>query len=208
MNKKSILLVLMCALFSTSAGASQELSNIIRCHEALDGKSEGRSTKLSAENATPFVILAGKSLYFVTNESVSVVSHKFHNQDVTFALSEKGQLLYRKVNFNKSGELAGISFEEPTAQDIKNAVSPSAQLDDESLNLLKKELLRRMNSVTAEYQNKYDPEGTIESLSVCRRVKSPELAKSLEKQVSFYEKLVRKKYSGKSSEQKKATGTK
>lgn len=203
----SVLLLLVASIQSTSAFASQELNALIRCHEALDDKSDGKSTKLTLETATPFVIPSGKRLFFVTNDSVSVLENKFSGQDIIVQLQENKTTFFRKISFQKNGELGTISYEEVPATDKKAAVSTSTQLDENSLNIIKKELVRRMNSVTGEYQNKYDPAGTIEALNVCSEVKSPELQKSLDKQVSFYQKLNKGKYSGKSEKSKPSGGT-
>lgn len=204
----SFLLLLVASIQSTSALASQELSALIRCHEALNDKSDGKSTKLSLETATPFLIPTGKRLYFVTNDSVSVLDNKFSGQDIIVQLQENKGAFFRKVSFQKNGELGTISFEEVSTADKKTALTTSSQLDENSLNIIKKELVRRMNSVTGEYQNKYDPAGTIEALNICSAVKSPELQKSLEKQVSYYQKLNKGKYSGKSDKSTKpSSGT-
>lgn len=208
MNIKVFSPLLLIALLHSPALASQELTSLIRCHEALNDKSEGRSTKLSLDAATPFLLPSGKNLYFVTDESVAVIENKFAGQEVVIQLTDNKTTFYRKLSFQKNGEAGTISFDNITADDQKKALTPTTQLDDKSLNLIKKELLKRMESVTAEYQNKYNPEGTIEALSICNRVTSPELQKSLEKQISFYEKLARRKSSGKGDKAKNPYGTK
>lgn len=201
------LAVLVALLQSTSVFASQELSALIRCHEALNDKSDGKSTKLSLDAATPFVIPSGKNLYFVTKDSVAVLANKFSSQDIIIQLQENNTAFFRKVSFQKSGELGSISYEEVSTQDKKTALTASTQLDENSLNIIKKELVRRMNSVTGEYQNKYNPARTIEALNICKDVKSPELQTSLEKQVQFYQKLGKGKYSGKTEKPKNSGGT-
>ncbi|MEK2644764.1 hypothetical protein [Bdellovibrio sp. BCCA] len=207
MKKASLFLACLGVLSTLPALASQELTNLIRCHEALDGKADARTFKLTTDSATPFEFSSGKKLYFVTDESIGVLENKYADKSLVIRLDEKKQPFYRVLNFQKNGTLGNVSFQEPTKEQKAHAETPSAQLDKSLLDLLKKELIRQMNSVTSEYQNKYDPAGTIESLNVCRKVDSPEMQKSIDKQIAFYEKLVRKN-GGKGSYQNKSSGTK
>lgn len=171
---------------------ASEVGSIVRCHEALNDKSEGKSEKLSMSTATPIMIPAGKNLYFVTETSILVLKNTFLNKDVIIRIDEKQSPVFSKINFGKDGSFGGISFQDLTAAEKQSAVTPRAQLDEESLNVVKKELIKRMNSVTGEYQNKYDPQATIDALNVCSEVKSPELQKSLAKQLPFYEARLKK----------------
>ncbi|AFY02022.1 hypothetical protein [Bdellovibrio bacteriovorus] len=182
-------------MFGIHASASQELSQVIACHEALDGKSDARTFKLETTSPTPFTLISGKRIYFITDHSVSVLDHKYANQSMTVKLEEKGQPFYRTINFQKDGTVGNVSFEDTTKEAKAQAVTPKAQLDPDSIALIKKELLRQMNSVTGEYQNKYDPEDTLHALNICRQVESKELAASIDKQSAFYEKLLHRKAS-------------
>lgn len=194
--KKLILNFLAFSVFiGPFSWANQELTTLIRCHEALDGKSEGRSEKLSTTSATPFMIPSGKELYFVTESSVSVLKNDFADKDIVVRLEEKDGPVFRKIGFRKDGSLAVVSFQDLSKEQKQNALSPRSKLDPASLEIIKKDLVKRMNSVTGEYQNKYDPEGTVDALNTCASVKSAELQKSLDKQVAFYKKLVKKKSS-------------
>lgn len=184
---------LICIAFPVLA--SQELTSVIACHEALDGKSDSRTFKLETTSATPFTLIHAKKIYFVTDSSIHVLDHKYADQKMTVKLEEKGQAFYSTISFQKDGSIANVSFEDTTAEAKSQAVTPRAQLDPNSIALLKKELLRQMNSVTGEYQNKYDPEDTLHALNICRDVESKELAASIDKQSAFYEKLLHRKAS-------------
>lgn len=190
---KIILIAAGFFLFHSQVLASQELAKVIACHEALDGKADARSFKLDTTSATPFTLISGKKIYFVTSDSVSVLNHKFANQRMTVKLEEKGQPFYRTISFQKDGSIASVSFDDTTKEDKAQAVETRAQLDADSLKLLNKELLRQMNSVTGEYQNKYDPEDTLHALNICRQIESKELQASIDKQSAFYEKLLHRK---------------
>ncbi len=206
---KNFFIFLVCLLPSSLALASQELQALIRCHEALDGKADARTMKLDLSSPTPFLWNTGKKIYFVTADSIAVLENKFAGKDIVLRLDEKHQPFYRKISFLKDGSVGTVSFEDVKPVQKEKAETPHAQLDEASLSALTKELVRQMDSVTGEYQNKYDPQGTIESLNVCRAVKSPAMQKSLEKQIAFYEKLVKKKNPGaySNSNSKKSGGT-
>ncbi|KHD89370.1 MAG: hypothetical protein OM95_03065 [Bdellovibrio sp. ArHS] len=193
----------LCA--SSYAQTSQELTNIVRCHESLNDKSEGQSQKLGLESPTPIALPWGKTIYFITDSSIYSIEHKFAGQDVVFHL-EDNKTPYVKMGFQKDGSLGGISYAELSKEEKGKAIAPKAKLDQATLHVFKKELVRRMNSVTGEYQNKYDPQGTIDALSECRKVNDPELQKSLDKQLPFYEKLLKK--AGKNKYQKDSSGKK
>ncbi|WP_374029898.1 hypothetical protein [Bdellovibrio bacteriovorus] len=199
---------LFLGLFSLQAHASQELNQLIQCHEALDGKSEGQSNKLSIETPTPILVPSGKKLYFVTQKSIYVTDNTFADKDVVIRLENHPAPFFRKLSFRKNGELGNIDYAEVTSDQKKNAVEPRAALDDKSLSVVKKDLLKRMNSVMGEYQNKYDPQDTLDALLKCRNVSSSELQKSLDKNVAYYEKMARKKKSAGGSYNKSAPGTK
>ncbi|CAE80202.1 hypothetical protein predicted by Glimmer/Critica [Bdellovibrio bacteriovorus HD100] len=190
-----IILIAGLFLFANNAFSSQELAQIIACHEALDGKSDSRTFKLEVTSPTPFTLISGKKIYFITDQSVSALEHKYAGQSMTVKLEEKGQVFYRTISFQKDGTIGNVSFDETTPEAKAQAVSARAQLDPDSIALLKKELLRQMNSVTGEYQNKYDPEDTLHALNICRQIKSKELEESIDKQSAFYEKLLRRKAS-------------
>ncbi|UXR63425.1 hypothetical protein EZJ49_10095 [Bdellovibrio bacteriovorus] len=204
--KNSALSTMALVFLALPAFASQELKNLIACHEALDGKSEARTQKLNLESPTPFVLNANKKLYFFTDTSVGVLPNTYANKSLVVQLTEKQKPFYRALQFQKNGDVGNISFQDVTAEQKATSEAPKAQLDESSLKILKKELLRQMNSVTGEYQNKYDPSGTIESLNICRKVDLPEMQKSIDKQVAFYEKLVKNKKS--SGGYRKAPGVK
>lgn len=189
------------------AQASQELKSLTQCHEALDGRADARTFKLNMEGATPFVLPAGKKLYFVTDESISSLENKYAGQDIVIHLIEQKKDFHRKMTLQKNGSPGSVSFQDPSQNEKEKAITPSAELDEVSLGLLKKEILRQVNSTIGEYQNKYDPQGTIEALSVCKKVSSPELQVSLEKQIAFYEKLARNK-KPRGSYQKESSGAK
>ncbi|WP_413569855.1 hypothetical protein ACLWBD_05175 [Bdellovibrio sp. HCB117] len=206
MKQLSVHLVALSLLISTSALASQDLKNVVRCHEALNDKSEGRSHKLGLETATPIVLPWGKHLYFITDSSSYVIDNKFAGKDAVFHL-EDSKMPYVKMSFQANGEIGGISYAEVSKEEKQKAETPKAKLDDATLTIFKKDLVRRMNSVTGEYQNKYDPQDTMDALLKCREVYSSELQKSLDKNLAFYEKLVRKKKPARSYENK-TSGTK
>ncbi|WP_374000017.1 hypothetical protein [Bdellovibrio bacteriovorus] len=191
--RKSVFVVVSLVCLSFPALASQELKNLIACHEALDGKADIRSTKLSLESATPFMLVTKQKLYFYTDTSAGVLPNKYADKSLIVQLTEKQKPFYRLIQFQKNGDVGNVSFQDVTSQQKSASETPKAQLDEGSLKVLKRELVRQMNSVTAEYQNKYDPAGTIESLNTCRKVESPEMQKSIDKQVAFYEKLLKKK---------------
>ena len=200
----------MDILNSTAAfGASEksELEAIIGCHAALNDKSEGKSTMLGYDGPTPFVVPAGKHLYFVSSDSISTIENKFANKTIVFKFHDKDRPIYSKIDFQKNGDLGTISFEKLTSEELQSATLTNPKFDDESLQILKKELVLRMNSVVGEYQNKYDPQGTIDSLLACKKVKSPGLTASLEKQIEFYKKLADKKYGAKAAPAKKTGGS-
>jgi hypothetical protein len=191
--------------FSWASRESSELKSLIACHEALMDKSDGRSAKLVYDGPTPFVIPKGKHLFFVTNDSIDIIENNFAKKSIVFKLREAEVSLYRKVNFQADGSLGTISFEKPGDEELKSAIRPMSKLDNDTLNVVKKELLRRMNSVTGEYQNKYNPQATIASLEECRKVKSDELQASIQKQIAFYQKLSPKKYGPKQESSPKKT---
>ncbi|WP_374033365.1 hypothetical protein ACES2I_11265 [Bdellovibrio bacteriovorus] len=187
------ILVVGLFLITSHTWASQELAQVIACHEALDGKSDSRTFKLEVTSPTPFTLISGKRIFFITSDSIHVLDHKYAGQSMTVKLEEKGQPFYRTINFQNDGTIGNVSFEDTTKEAKAQAVSPKSQLDPDSIALLKKELLRQMNSVTGEYQNKYDPEDTLHALNICRKVESKELQASIDKQSAFYEKLLHRK---------------
>ncbi|KYG62771.1 hypothetical protein AZI87_15960 [Bdellovibrio bacteriovorus] len=206
MKQLSVNLLVFSFLISTSALASQELKNVVRCHEALNDKSEGRSHKLGLETATPIVLPWGKHLYFITDSSSYVIDNKYSGKEAVFRL-EDSKMPYVKISFQANGEIGGMSYAELSKEEKQKAEAPKAKLDGATLAIFKKDLVRRMNSVTGEYQNKYDPQGTIDALLECRNVNYPELQKSLDKQLPFYEKLL-KKSGTKKYQQKESSGQK
>lgn len=181
------------ALFTSSVGsASQELAALTRCHEALNDKSAGRSEKLNTDQATPILISSGKNIYFFTEKSIYVLENKFADKEIVVKIDEAGNSFFRKINIKKNGSLGSISFQDLTSLEKQNALIARAQLDSNSLEILKKDLITRMKSVSGEYQNKYAPQETIEALNQCVSVKSPELQKSLDQQVTYYKSITRK----------------
>lgn len=184
--------VAICVLTGSVSYASKELNALTRCHEALTDKSEGRSEKLSTTTATPIMISSGKNIFFYTEKSVHVVQNKFSDKDVVFKLEEGESSLYHKINFKKNGTLGSISYQDLTKDEKQGAVPARTQLDTDSLDILKKDLIKRMNSVNGEYQNKYDPQATIDAINQCADIKSPELQTSLDKQVGYYRAMTKK----------------
>lgn len=184
-------LVLVCSTSTAMAAtASEELKKVIQCHEALDGKSSGNTEKLSYESATPFALPATKKIYFVTDKSIYSIEDKFQGKDLLIHLIDKDKDFYRKMAITSSGKIGSISYDE--IKDKKDAQEPKAQLDDEILGLFKKDLVRRVSSMMGEYQNKYDPQDTLNAINICNEIKSPEMQKAVEKQTAFYEKLLKK----------------
>lgn len=179
-------------LISSFSYASNDLKQLTRCHEALNDKSAGRSEKLNTDQATPILISSGKNIYFFTEKSIYVLENKFEDKDIVVKIEEAGNSFFRKLNIKKDGSLGSISFQDLTTQEKQNALLARAQLDSDSLEILKKDLIKRMQSVSGEYQNRYAPQQTIEALNQCLAVKSPELQKSLDQQVSYYNSLLKK----------------
>jgi hypothetical protein len=182
-------MIVLSLFISSFAFAADELTNIIQCHEALDGKSEGQTQKLGYDSATPFTLADGKKLYFVTDASISVLENTFQGKTLLIHLKEKDKDFYRQMAINTDGRIESISFDEVTSP--TEAQESQLSLNDESLSLLKKDLLRRVDSMAAELQNKFDPKDTLAALKTCEAVKLPELKKSLEKQTAFYEETLK-----------------
>lgn len=203
MNKYVALPLLFLA--STSfAGGSQELQSLIRCHEALVDKADAQSFKLSDDGPTPIGLVSGQKVYFYTDTSAGVLDQGFAGKTVTVQLREKQKDFYRNITFNEKGSLGSLSFQEPTSEQKGKSLQPKAQLDGTSLNILKRELIRQISSVSSEYQNKYDPEGTIAALNICKEIDSADLKKTADKQIEFFEKIASKK-KGRSNPYRKDT---
>ena len=169
-----------------------ELASLIQCHEALDGKSEGRSHLLSTIARTPILIPSGKKLYFITEKSIHVIENTFANKEVVFKIEDQQGVFFSKISFTKNGSVANLSFTDLSKEEKHTAIQPRANLGEASLSILKNELTKRMNSVSGEYQNKYNPQNTLDALAKCSNVKSNELQKSLAKQESFYRARLKK----------------
>jgi len=187
-------MIVLSLFFSSVAFAAEnltlsELSDIIQCHEALDGKSEGQTQKLGYDSATPFTLAQGKKLYFVTDTSVSVLDNTFQGKNLLIHLKEKGKDFYRQMAINAEGRIESISFDE--IYDTTVSSEPQLSLNDDTLNLFKKDILHRVDSMAEELQNKFDAKDTLAALKTCEAVKLPELKKSLEKQTVFYEEALK-----------------
>lgn len=193
MKYLGLLLILVCA---GNAFAS-ELSDIIQCHEDLDGRSDGNSQKLSMDQATPFALSDGDRLYFVTKDSISYVdTTPYRSKDLVVHLREEGKDLYKKVGLDQKGHVSNIPF--GSAVDARGAVDARAQLTSQALDLLKKELVLRWQQ--PEYAGDADHiAGTKKAIEECEKVPSKELHKELAK--------ARKKYYGKGSGKGSSYGT-
>lgn len=192
---KRLIFVLSLILSATAYAAaaesdsSSELTNIIKCHEALDGKSEGQTQKLTYEASTPIVLAHGKNLFFTTDTSVYVLENKYEGKSLLIHLKNNDKDFYREMDIGKNGRIGSISYDE--VLETKDAVEPTVKLDSETLTLLKKDLLQRVDSMKNEYQNKFDPKDTMDALKICEAVQFPGLKKSIEKQNAYYEVILK-----------------
>lgn len=163
---------------------------IINCHEAMDGKSGGATDKLAFDSATPIAYATAKKIYFLTDKSISSVENTFQGKDLTIHLTNNDKDFYRKMEIRKDGKIGTINFDE--IKDTKAAIEPKAQLDEDTLGLFKKDLIARVNSMQGEYQNKFDPQDTLNAIKICDEIKSPEMQKATANQTAYYEKLLKK----------------
>ncbi|MBS1970844.1 MAG: hypothetical protein JSU04_11080 [Bdellovibrionales bacterium] len=189
-----------------AAAASDEIKLIIACNEAMDGKSSGVTDKLAFDSTTPIAYVATKKIYFLTDKSIYSLENKYRDQDIVVHLTNNDKDFYRKLNINKDGKIGNISYDE--IKDKKDALEPKAQLDEDTLGLFKKDLITRVNSMQGEYQNKFDPQDTLNAIKICDEVKSPEMQKATAKQTAYYEKLLKKPsaYSDGLKKSKKSSG--
>lgn len=163
---------------------------IINCHEALDGKSAGSTDKLTFDAATPIAYATNKKIYFLTDKSISVLDNKFHGKDLVIHLTNSDKDFYRKMDIRKDGKIGSINFDE--IKDQNSALEPKAQLDEETLGLFQKDLVARVNSMRGEYQNKFDPQDTLNAIKTCDEIKSPEMQKATAQQTAYYESILKK----------------
>jgi hypothetical protein len=184
----------LCLLGATHGAfavtASDEITKIVACHEAMDGKSSGATDKLAFDSATPIAYAATKKIYFLTDKSIYSLENKYQGQDITVHLIDKDKDFYRKFDVRKDGKIGTISFNE--IKDTKSALEPKAQIDEDTLGHFKKDLVTRVNSMPGEYQNKFDPQDTLNAINVCAEIKTPEMQKAVEKQTAYYSKLLKK----------------
>lgn len=204
---KTILLFALSSLISCPlfASTAEEIQNIIRCHDALNGKSDGISDPLRSEH-TPIALVFGKKVYFMTSDSILALD-KTPSSDLVVRLKDKNEVLNYKLSFDGHGALgsAGTFF---APGDLQKAQEPHVALDDNSLNIFKAELARRLKNVTEQYQNKYDPADTIKSLHACESIDFSTLKETsqkalatqgplaLQKDLEFYQKLQKNKKLG------------
>ncbi|WP_413288307.1 hypothetical protein [Bdellovibrio sp. HCB337] len=189
---KFVTLIFISILAATAVAAEEpavELANIIKCHEALDGKSEGQTQKLTYEASTPIVLSHGKNLFFTTDTSIYVLENKYQGKSLLIHLKNNDKDFYREMAVGKNGRIGLVSYDE--VLETKEAVDPTPSLDSESLLLLKKDILHRVDSMTTEYQNKFDPKDTMDALKICESIQFPGLQKSIEKQNAYYEALLK-----------------
>lgn len=163
---------------------------IINCHEALDGKSAGNTDKLTFDAATPIAYATPKKIYFLTDKSISVLDNTFQEKDLTIHLTNNDKDFYRKMEIRKDGKIGSINFDE--IKDTKTAIEPKAQLDEDAIALFQKDLIARVNSMQGEYQNKFDPQDTLNAIKTCDEIKSPEMQTATTKQTAYYEKILKK----------------
>lgn len=189
---KYLIYIFISAITATAMAAEEptvELANIIKCHEALDGKSVGQTQKLTYEASTPIVLSHGKNLFFTTDTSIYVLENKYQGKSLLIHLKNNDKDFYRQMDVKKNGTIGLISYD--NVLETKEAVDPKPSLDTESLMLLKKDILLRVDSMTKEYQNKFDPKDTMDALKICESIQYPGLQKSIEKQNAYYETLLK-----------------
>ncbi|HEY1079219.1 MAG TPA: hypothetical protein VGE46_03945 [Bdellovibrio sp.] len=197
---------LFAAIFATCplAHASNELDLLLRCHEALVDKADAQTQKLS-DQATPIALVSGKKVFFYTHDSGAVLEKDFAGKTLTVQLKEKNQPFFRTISFKANGDIASISFQETSPEQKKQSVIPKDRMDQGTLEILKKELIRQVSSVSAEYQNRYDASGTLAALSVCDAISSPEMHKAVQKQNEYFNRFAKRKDSKKSYSKEPAT---
>lgn len=174
------------------ANAASDLVMLLRCHEALVDKADARTQNLS-DQPTPFALVSGKKVYFYTHDSGAILEKDFAGKTLTVQLTEKNKPFYRTLSFKANGEIASISFQEASPEQKKQAVPAKDRMDAGTLEILKKELIRQVSSVSAEYQNRYDAQGTLAALSVCAEIPSPEMHKAIQKQNDYFNKFIKRK---------------
>lgn len=205
---KSLLLLVVILSSGTAALAHEEIDAIVKCHEALNEKSAGRTEKLSLDSATPVALVQGKRLFFLTDSSIYSLENTYRGKDILIHLKEKGQDFYRKMEIRKNGQIGNMSYDQIT--DTANAIEPKVSLDKESLMLFKQDLLRRVKSTYGEYQTRTDSEAvkkTIDALSACEDIQIDGMKKSVAAQKAVYEKLKQTSYSGKNKKSGDDSGT-
>lgn len=194
------LLLLVVILGSSAAMALEntqgEINVIIQCHEAMDGKTDGRTEKLSLTSPTPLALVQSGRIFFLTSDSIYSLKNTYHKKDLLIHLKDKGEDFYRKMEIRKDGTIGTMSFDE--IKDGKEAIEPTVSLDEASLKLFKNDLLRRVKSITGEYQNKYDPQDTLNALERCKDIQVLDkenanlMTQTIAKQSEFYKKLLKK----------------
>ena len=166
---------------------TKDLNEVIQCHEALDGKSEGLTQKLGYDSATPIALVHGKDLYFATSSGIYILEGRDFDKGLLIHLKEQDKDFFRQMDLDKNGRITGMSFDE--VQETKEAAEPKLSLNKESLELFKKDLVTRVASMTGEYQNKFDPKDTLAALKICEAVNFSDFRKSLEKQTTYYQEV-------------------
>ncbi|NUN06226.1 MAG: hypothetical protein HUU57_10740 [Bdellovibrio sp.] len=184
---KTFRYLLVAVVFSLCplVNASSELDLLLRCHEALVDKVDAQTQKLS-DQPTPFALVSGKKVFFYTHDSGAILEKDFAGKTLTVQLTEQNKPFFRTLSFKGNGELASISFQEPSLEQKKQSVIAKDRMDPGTLEVLKKELIRQVGSASAQYQNRYDAEGTLAALSICAAIPSPEMHKAVKKQSEYF----------------------
>jgi len=186
--KTLVFILISLAALPIFASPASELPEIVRCHQALDKVSEGLSEGLSVDKVTPIALAAGNKVFFLTQKSIYSVK-KAPNQTMTVEIDDPPTpALYRKMDIQKDGSIGGVSYEE--VQNKSSAVLATPALDDDILNLFKKELVARAKNLTSAdmYDNANHPEDVIKALDACDKVQSPEFQQVVNKQIAYFQK--------------------
>lgn len=169
-----------------------KLSSLVDCHEALQDKVDASTTKLDLNHPTPIVVQKGSELFIYTQKSVYRQSISAEARVIVLKIEDSQGVLYRKISINKKKQIEHVSFENLSASEKTQALTPRSALDEGSLALLTTELRRQIASMSGEYQNKYSPAETMKAIESCLSIKDEQLRANAQKQISFYQKFLNK----------------
>jgi hypothetical protein len=166
----------------THAWASAELSALIRCHQGIEERSDGHTTRLTMDSnaETPFALDGDGKIYFITDESISYIdSSAYKGKNIIVELQEKKQPYRSNLSVNNEGKAGGVPSSD-LIQDKKLIVKPHAKLDDETLALLRTELTGRWGNLAYACDEHHSRGHFSEAVNDCLKINDPLLQEAVE----------------------------